>query len=45
MDGTKLVLTTPSYKAGMVLPYDLLERMQIPAEEELVNRLTFERIE
>ena len=45
IDGTKLVITTPSYKAGLALPFDLLERMQIPADEELVNRLTFERID
>ena len=45
IDGTKLVITTPSYRVGLVLPHDLLERMQIPAEEELVNRLTFERID
>jgi hypothetical protein len=45
LDGTKLVITTPSYKAGLALPHDRLESMQIPAEEQLVNRLTFERIE
>jgi hypothetical protein len=45
IDGTKLVLTTPSYEAGLALPHDLLERMQIPADEALVNRLTFERID
>jgi hypothetical protein len=45
IDGTKLIITTPSYKAGLVLPHDRLERMQVPADEELVNRLTFERIE
>jgi hypothetical protein len=45
IDGMKLVITTPSYKAGQVLRSDLLERMQIPADEELVNRLTFERTE
>jgi len=45
IDGTKLVITTPSYKAGLSLPHDRLEQLQIPADEELVNRLTFERIE
>ena len=45
IDGTKIVITTPSYKAGLALPHDLLERMQIPADEELLNRLIFERIE
>jgi hypothetical protein len=45
IDGTKLFITTPSYKAGGPLPHDLLERLQIPADEELVNRLTFERID
>jgi Lipocalin-like domain len=43
--GTKLVIVTPSYKAGLGLPDDLLARMQISADKELVNRLTFERIE
>ena len=45
LDGAKLVITTPSYKAGGPLRHDLLERLQIPLDEELVNRLTFERIE
>jgi hypothetical protein len=45
IDGTKLVITTPPYKAGMVLPHDRLERMDIPVDEELVNRLTFERVQ
>jgi hypothetical protein len=45
MDGMKLIITTPSYKAGLLLPHDVLERMQVPADDELVNRLTFERIE
>jgi len=45
IEGTRLVLTTPTYKAGVALPHDLLERMQLPADEALVNRLTFERIE
>jgi hypothetical protein len=46
IDGTKLVITTPCcYKAGEVLRHDLLERLKIPANEELFNRLTFERIE
>src|SRR5215470_5694916 len=46
VDGTKLVITTPCcYKAGQVLQHDLLERLKIPADEELFNRLSFERIE
>jgi Lipocalin-like domain len=46
IDGAKLVITTPCcYKAGQALRHDLLERMQIPADEELFNRLTFERVE
>jgi hypothetical protein len=45
IEGTRVVLTTPTYKAGPGLPHDLLERLQIPADEALVNRLTFERIE
>jgi hypothetical protein len=46
IDGTKLVITTPCcYKAGQLLRHDLLERMQIPTDEELFNRLTFERVE
>ena len=43
INGTKLVITTPSYKAG--LPHDVLERAQVRDDEELVNRLTFERME
>ena len=45
IDGRKLVITTPPYKAGPGLPNDLLERMEISGDEELVNRLTFERID
>src|SRR3974390_172977 len=45
IEGTNLVVTTPPYKEGLALPHDLLGRMQIPADEELVNRLKFERIE
>ena len=45
IEGTKLLITTPSYKAGVFVPHDRLERMQIPAEEELVNRLTFVRLQ
>jgi hypothetical protein len=44
-EGTRLVLTTPNYKASAGLPHDLLERMQVPADEALVNRLIFERVE
>ena len=32
-------------RAGLALPHDLLERVQIPADEELVSRLTFEQID
>ena len=35
----------PRYEAGLALTHHLLERMQIPADEELVNRLTFEQID
>jgi hypothetical protein len=35
----------PPYEAGLALTHHLLERMQIPADEELVNRLTFEQID
>jgi Lipocalin-like domain len=45
IDGGKLVITTPPYKAGLRLPHDILERVQVPDSEELVNRLTFERVE
>ena len=46
IDGAKLVITTACcYKAGQALRHDLLERMQISADEELFNRLTFERVE
>jgi Lipocalin-like domain len=51
-DGTKLVLTTPAYKAILAfcrnLPAfcrDLPEDAQLREGEELVNRLTWERIE
>jgi hypothetical protein len=43
--GRKLVITTPSCEAGLALPHHVLERMQIPADDELVNRLTFEQID
>jgi hypothetical protein len=46
INGANLVITTPCcYKAGQFLRHDLLERMQIPADEELYNRVTFERVE
>jgi hypothetical protein len=45
IEGTKIVLTTPNYKAGAGLPRDFLEHLQIPDDEALVNRLIFERIE
>jgi len=45
IEGTKLVITSPSYKAGLYLPHDRLEDKQIPADEELVSRLTFERMD
>jgi hypothetical protein len=46
IDGAKLVITTPCcYRAGQFLRHDVLERMQIAADEELFNRLTFERLE
>jgi len=35
----------PPYEVGLALTHHLLERMQIPADEELVNRLTFEQID
>jgi len=45
-DGQKLVLTTPVFKAGLLsVPHDLLDRAQVRDDEELVNRLTWERIE
>src|SRR6266446_2894371 len=44
-DGTKLVLTTPIFKAGIVIPHDLLERAQVRDDEEVVNRLTWERLQ
>jgi len=45
-DGPKLVLTTPVFKAGLLpVPHDLLEGAQVRDDEELVNRLTWERIE
>ena len=52
-DGTKLVLTTPPYlvlttppyKAEVVLPQDLLQSAQVRGDEEMINRLAWERIE
>jgi Lipocalin-like domain len=44
-EGTKLVLTTPSYKAGLMFPHDLLESAQVRGDEDLINRLTWERID
>ncbi len=44
IDGAKLTLVTPPYKAGASLPPERLERAQIPSDEQLVNRLTFERL-
>jgi Lipocalin-like domain len=45
INGTKLVLTTSPYKAGLVFPDDILETAQVRGDEQLVNRLTWERIE
>jgi hypothetical protein len=45
INGTNLVITTPTYKAGLLLPHDVLARAQVQDDEELVNRLTFERME
>jgi hypothetical protein len=45
IDGAKLVITTPSYKAGLLLPRYILEREHIRDDEELVNRLTWQRAE
>ncbi len=44
-DGTKLVLTTPPYKANLAYFHDLLGDTQLREGEELVSRLTWERIE
>jgi hypothetical protein len=44
-DGTKLVLSTPSYKAGLFVPHDILKDAQVQDDEMLVNRLTWERFE
>ena len=41
-DGTRLVLTTPAFKAN--LAYPLRGDAQLQEGEELVNRLTWERI-
>lgn len=45
IDGKKLVITTPSYKAGQMLPNYIRERAQLRDDEDLVNRLTWERAE
>jgi len=44
IEETKLVITTPHFKAGFAFPHKLLADMQIPDDEQLTNRLTFERI-
>lgn len=45
IEGTKLVITTPRFNAAFPFPHKLLADMQIPDDEQLTNRLTFERIE
>jgi len=45
IDGAKLVITTPAYKASLLLPGHIRERAQIREDEELVNRLTWQRAE
>jgi len=44
-DGTKLVWTPPAYKANLAFFHDLRGDTQLREGEELVNRLTWERIE
>jgi hypothetical protein len=45
IEGTKLVLTTPSYTAGTNFTEEVLESAQISPSEQLTNRLTFERVD
>lgn len=45
IDGAKLVITTPHFKAGLAFPHELLASVQVPDDEVVNNRLTFERIE
>jgi hypothetical protein len=45
INGAKLVITTASYKAGALLPHDVLDRAHVRDDEELFNRLTFDRVE
>ena len=46
IDGTKLVVTTPIFKAAVALAFsrDVLDGARIGGDEEFSNRLTFERI-
>jgi hypothetical protein len=44
IDGQRLILSTPLYRADTVLPHDLLETTQIPGDEQLSNRLIWERV-
>ena len=45
IEGTKLVVTTPTFKAAVALAFcrDVLDSAQIRDDEEFTNRLTFER--
>jgi len=45
IEGKKLVITTPTYKAGALLPQDMLDRVHLRGDEDLFNRLTWERVE
>jgi hypothetical protein len=45
IDGKKLIITTPSYKANASLPHDILDRAQLRDDEDLFNRLTWDRVE
>jgi len=46
IDGTKLIVTTPTFKAAVALAFshDVLDGAQIRGDEEFSNRLTFERV-
>jgi hypothetical protein len=45
LDAGRLILTTPAYRAGTVFPHDLLEKSYVSIDEQLVNRLTWARME
>jgi len=45
LDGIKLVLATPPFKAGQFFTKDQLDGVHISSIEDVLNRLTWERVE